>query len=716
MRRFTVRRSRLWTACVVGLLGLLLAAPVAAEEEEKADGEAVLAVGRAVAPSCVVVEIWLRYDKGEPPNGFNAGAGYLQNLLVERRPWTTSGFVIAADRVVMPDVQIHPRFVDRIEVRSGAQTVKATPLAWYQDNDAVLLALEAPLEDAVPLEFDATREGPYFAAYHGRYDTAWAVTVTKTFGRPFLYTDGPERFGTWAGSVITDAAGGAVGIVMHDEVRMDGPWRGSPAGWAQHDRSAYAAMLSRLEDDAKAGLLHVHLRFRSPKQEEGGGGFFPGRNRGEEAATDLYVPALLVDATRLLVLASLEPESTARLEGIEILSRGEERPAATFAGSLEDYGAFVANLDAPLEGTLALSDRPIRDYEEQLLLLARLDLQGERRTWYFEHARVHEFELSWEEQVVVQAQGAGDGRYLFDVEGRLAAFPVIRRTPQDERQRWRRPEPVMLPAVYLRPVLADLEAHVDSNNVPLSAEDEMRLAWLGLELQALDEELARLNEVSHLTRDGQTGAIAAYVYPDSPAARAGIVPGDILIRIQAPDRPKPIEVTAGGDPFGGFFDAMPAEVRDQLRGQMPSVQPWPSVDNDLNRALTELGFGKPFTLMIFRDGEVESFDLVVEQGPRHFDAATPHEDEDLGLTVKDLTYEARRYYQLDADAPGVVVSKVESGRKAAVAGLQPFEIITHVNEVPVTDIAAFAAALDAEGELRLKVRQKLRERIVNIER
>jgi len=83
--------------------------------------------------------------------------------------------------------------------------------------------------------------------------------------------------------------------------------------------------------------------------------------------------------------------------------------------------------------------------------------------------------------------------------------------------------------------------------------------------------------------------------------------------------------------------------------------------------------------------------------------------------VRDLTYELRRYYQRRPDEPGVVVSKIEPGSRAAVAGLRPYEIITHVNDQPVADVGAFRElANDVDQELRLNVRQMTKGRIVKI--
>ena len=83
------------------------------------------------------------------------------------------------------------------------------------------------------------------------------------------------------------------------------------------------------------------------------------------------------------------------------------------------------------------------------------------------------------------------------------------------------------------------------------------------------------------------------------------------------------------------------------------------------------------------------------------------------VTVRDMTYEVRRYFQRAADDPGVIVSKVEQGSKASVTGMKPYEIITHVNDEPITSAANFEKILaSAEGEIRLNVKRMTQGRIV----
>ena len=84
------------------------------------------------------------------------------------------------------------------------------------------------------------------------------------------------------------------------------------------------------------------------------------------------------------------------------------------------------------------------------------------------------------------------------------------------------------------------------------------------------------------------------------------------------------------------------------------------------------------------------------------------------MTVRDLTYELRQYFRRPVSEPGVIVSKIEPGSKASVAGLRPYEIITHVNDQPVMNVKEFETLTAQSGELRFEVKRWTRGRVVKV--
>ena len=697
------------------LLALLAADVCWAESSDP-----VPAIG-AVTPSLVRVEYTLRYDKGEKPKagGWEEGgcpvrgrdALDAETPLEDERPMELGGYLVSPTQVVAPDPMIHPRFVEGVAVRFGEDVVKVRATSFARDSSAMLLELERPLKGAKPLVFDAKKKAPYQVLAYRLSGSAWTVAAEGMPSTLSASETGRCYYEMPLSALVVDAKGTAVGLVIGGEAPADGSWKGSPLAWKFYSPDDMAKMLADVEKRVVAGAVPVTLFFRSPKKDAGAS--MRMRDEENENATEMPTTGLAIGDNRILILASLKPKMTARLERILVRPAGGEPVAAKFASSLKDYGCLVATLEKPLPATAAFSARPIQECRAVLLPSVEIRLHGEARTLYYGHHRIEGFHLGWRRQVYPDLSGSPEGVVLFDPEGGLLALPVVKRPSVTTEDSWSRDEAVLTPAVALKAVLDDLAKHVDTHNVPLTEEEESRLAWLGVELQGLDKELARANKVADLTRDGETGAVVSYVYPDSPAAKAGIESGTILLRLQVEGRPKPVEVQVDRDADDGPFPWEELDdVPEQVFERIPT--PWPNAENRFTRALTDLGFGTKFTAEFFHDGKVVTKTFEVSQGPATYESAPRYKSPALGITVRDLTFEVRRYFQKKTDEPGVVVSKIEPGSKASVGGVKPFEIITHVNQKPIMTVKDFEAAIGGQDELRLSVKRMTRGREVKI--
>ena len=273
----------------------------------------------------------------------------------------------------------------------------------------------------------------------------------------------------------------------------------------------------------------------------------------------------------------------------------------------------------------------------------------------------------------------------------------------------------LTPLAHFRAIIEAPDAHLDASNIPLSEGQENRVAWLGTEIQSLDADLARAMGIADKTGEGMTGLMVTYVYEGSPAARRGLEVGDVLLRIHTREEPRPIELV---DESYYVFDlqAFPwdqlDEIPEEYFDRIPP--PWPPANGFLNKLLTDLGAGNDFSLEYLRDGDLRHLDMVVEYSPPYFRTASKVEHEELGVTVRDMTYEVRRCLQRTAADPGVIISTLAPGSRASVSGLRPYEIITHVNGEPVMNVADFARLASDRGEVRLAVRRFNSDRIVSI--
>ncbi len=175
--------------------------------------------------------------------------------------------------------------------------------------------------------------------------------------------------------------------------------------------------------------------------------------------------------------------------------------------------------------------------------------------------------------------------------------------------------------------------------------------WLGVSIQEVTPELAKsfgLNE--------KKGALVAQVVSGSPAEKAGIEQGDVLVE----------------------FDGK--EITDS---------------KDLPRLVASTPVGKAVTVKLSRDGKVLDRQVKVGELEEKAEVAAkaPSSKKSLGITVQDLTPDVARGLGLKKDT-GVVVTGVEPGSPAADAGIRTGDVIREVNRKPVKDVKDFIQKIE----------------------
>lgn len=674
------------------------------------------AIIEAVSPALVHVEYTLQYDKGEAPRG--GVWGTYDDLIREERPKELPGLLLAGDKVLTADLMIHPRFIKGIAVRFGDSVIPAEPDACAVDRNAVILKLAAPLVGAKPLEFDAKRAGPYFSVSHALREDEW-VTSVRGAGIGLAVTETGREYqpasGCW---LIVDKSGGPVGVCSDSRLDVEGKWKGSPLDWPARSARELAEAVAKTKQRVDAGMFRVALNFRSPKKSEGDSSSRSGSSRSE-GKSEMNVVGMLVSDTMVVVLANLQPKVTARLERIAVHTGGKTGVVeAEFSHTLTDYGCFIAKLSKPVKGGLTLSSKPITGLRNRMLMAAEVMIQGVNRVTYFDHRRITGYDLGWKRHVYAQVGSKKDSLFLLDEAGEVVVFPLARRPKASGSSRYSQNEALSTAAGRLGDVLGDLANNVDKDNRPLPSEEESRLAWLGVELQPLNRELASMNNLSDRTKNGQIGALVSYVYPGSPADKAG-VKADLdgapwfLINIHVEGHPAPYDVK--GELSRGMYnwDNWDRIRPDYWDGRIPT--PWPPAESKLNRKLTDVGFDKKYVATFFTGGKEVKKTFTVLACPTHYESAPTHKSAALGVTVRDLTFEARRFFQKTATDPGVIVYAVEPGSRGGVGGLRPLELITHVNDKPVADVKAFETLIAGKAELRLTVVRMTKGRLVKLQ-
>jgi len=180
----------------------------------------------------------------------------------------------------------------------------------------------------------------------------------------------------------------------------------------------------------------------------------------------------------------------------------------------------------------------------------------------------------------------------------------------------------------------------------LKAKGRVVRGWLGVVIQKVTPELAKSFGLKEYE-----GALVSDVMDDSPASKADIRRGDVIVS----------------------FDGHAIKEMEQL----PKLV-----------AITEVG--KKVKIGFIRDGK--SLDVEVTVGELKEDRreakTAPETEKTFGLVVQNITPEIAKHLNLK-DRRGVIVTDIQPGSPAENADLRPGDIIAEINKKPVRNAADF---------------------------
>jgi serine protease Do len=202
--------------------------------------------------------------------------------------------------------------------------------------------------------------------------------------------------------------------------------------------------------------------------------------------------------------------------------------------------------------------------------------------------------------------------------------------------------------------------------------------WLGVSIQPLTPDLAKSFGLT-VTQ----GALVSSVVEESPAAKAGVRPGDVIVQ----------------------FDGKPI---DGPRALPPLV------------ALTEVG--RTVSMTVLRDGAEQTLRLTVGNLSDSQVARASTGDrlmaERLGIGLQELTPELARRLGVKDDN-GVVVTEVKPDSPAAQAGLASGDVIREVNRLPVRALEDVEKGMSRGGaeakQVLLRVEREGNQRYVVVD-
>ncbi|NWF75442.1 MAG: DegQ family serine endoprotease [Nitrospirae bacterium] len=176
--------------------------------------------------------------------------------------------------------------------------------------------------------------------------------------------------------------------------------------------------------------------------------------------------------------------------------------------------------------------------------------------------------------------------------------------------------------------------------------------WIGVTIQELTPELSQKFGLK-----STKGALVSDVMKDSPAAKAGIKRGDIIVEFNGKD------------------------VRDV---------------SSLRNMVAQSKTGNEITLKIIRSGRELTLNVLIMELPREIAAIKEDSESDTsetqvlsGITVMDLTREMLRQLGFNKDEKGVVVVRVERGSPADEAEIKKGDIIKEINKREINNLEDF---------------------------
>jgi len=178
-------------------------------------------------------------------------------------------------------------------------------------------------------------------------------------------------------------------------------------------------------------------------------------------------------------------------------------------------------------------------------------------------------------------------------------------------------------------------------------------SWLGVYIQEVSDGVAKA-----LNLKTRNGAIVSSVVADSPAAKAGVVEGDVILK------------------FDDITITDPSHLKNIVSASEPK---------------------KRSKVKIFRDGKMKEFTVVLEEleDTGSIASATSNPKTTLGLVVQDINRSMVDKYNIDQDETGVVVTNVEPKSEAFRVGIRPGDIIVRVGTKKIKSSRDFISIIDS---------------------
>jgi serine protease Do len=201
----------------------------------------------------------------------------------------------------------------------------------------------------------------------------------------------------------------------------------------------------------------------------------------------------------------------------------------------------------------------------------------------------------------------------------------------------------------------------------LIANGRVARPWLGIRIETLSEQPALQEMMGR-----EEGVLVRTIEPDAPAAKSRLRPADVIVEVD-------------GMPVSSARELQQAILGKKI-GQSVQLKVWRREARD----------GKFLTIAVTTE-ELPASPQILSRRPREL--FRPPVDEEgnsvgaaaYGLEVQDLPEPVAE--EMGITGGGIIVTNVQEGSPAELAGLQRQDVITAVGQETVRDTASFATSL-----------------------